>query len=176
MLWFFCVIYSSVMNIVYVDPLLSEVSERSERLLASMQDEIDRIMQMEIALQEQLDSIENPISDYNEPLLLGRVRQHTELSSDDDDSESKDEEVFGSPVTQDGNIRFNPDVFMIEGDNYFQQHLRGRHLTFDEEDDATVFLNYTPFYYMANEYEDSDTDTLVDFEWENPYLSPYDSN
>ncbi len=160
------------MEFQYTDPLLAEVSERSERLLDSMTDQIDRMIQLELSLQAQLDAIQNPIDDYNEPLTLWRQRT-ADLSSDDDDSEGKDEEVFGSPDTQEARIRFNPDVFMIE-ERQLSPRWHGRQLEYDD-DDATVAFNYTPFYYMTNEYEDSDTETLVDFEWENPYLSPYDS-
>ena len=161
------------MDIHYADPLLAEVSERSERLLNSMEVEIDRMMELELALQAQLDAIQIPIEDYNEPLDVRSWNYPRELDSDYDDSEAKHEEVFDSPDSQEHRIRFNPDVFMIQpGQRSPAWH--GRQLDYDD-DDATVAFNYTPFYYITNEFEDSDTDTLVDFEWENPYLSPFGS-
>ena len=157
-----------------VDPLLSELSSRSERLLDMMNDGIDRMLTMERSLQRQIQELEAPVPSYNEPLVVGnsyddfrhyysnQFDTHTaSVSSDEDDP-------FWLPPIAEDHVRFNDDIRIITTNELPPPGSLQRVLSH-----ATVRDDYTPFYYDTHKDDDSDTETLVDFIWEDPFASPY---
>jgi hypothetical protein len=168
----------------FADPLLSALSERSERFLDMLDDGIERMRHMETQLEMQLADLQNelnvPIHDYNEPLVFrggfvqrapvifpSRFRYWHDADSERTASSSASEEnyYYNSPITQETHVRFDEDIRNIPPADFM------RRISYTSTE--TVPNNYTPFYYPTNEDEDSDTETLVDFEWEDPYASPF---
>jgi hypothetical protein len=155
-----------------VDPLLTELSYRSERLLDMMNDGIDRMLTMERSLQRQIQELENPVPSYTEPLVLGNsVDVFRHYYADEIEtvsvSSSEDDPFWLPPITED-HVRFNDEIRIITTNELPPPGRLQRVLSH-----STIRDDYTPFYYDTHKDDDSDTETLLDFVWEDPYTSPF---